>query len=167
MSQSSSHLLSQLEHVAEAVRRAFEPFCTIEVVEVSYKPRRERARLKSAMRSNSAHLIQIRDGAERDVAVLKIEHTLQTFLDLAQSVCVTPGEVDDGGHALLGADAICAAIDEFANEIGTSPKKLTTADRKLLISELKKKRLLEVRRSIVTIAEHLGVTRATIYSYAK
>ncbi|WP_373791716.1 helix-turn-helix domain-containing protein, partial [Delftia acidovorans] len=40
-------------------------------------------------------------------------------------------------------------------------------ERRALVRELKGAGLLDVRRSMETIAAHLGVSRATVYSYAK
>jgi len=66
-----------------------------------------------------------------------------------------------------GSDAIRARIDEFAARLATTPRSLKTEERRTLMQELKASGLLEVRRAMETIAAHLGVSRASAYSYAK
>ena len=66
-----------------------------------------------------------------------------------------------------GSEAIRARIDEFAARLATTPRSLKTVDRRTLLQELKAYGLLEVRRAMETIAAHLGVSRASVYSYAK
>lgn len=66
-----------------------------------------------------------------------------------------------------GADAIRARIDQFAARLATSPRSLKADDRRALLKELKSSGLLDVRRSMETIAAHIGVSRAAVYSYAK
>lgn len=67
----------------------------------------------------------------------------------------------------IGADAIRFRIDQFAAKLAASPRTLKTRDRKLVVQELKQSGLLSMRRSMEIIAEHLGVSRAAVYSYAK
>jgi len=66
-----------------------------------------------------------------------------------------------------GADGIRARIDEFAARMAATPRSLKAEDRRTLMKELKAAGLLEVRRAMDTIAAHLGVSRATVYSDAK
>lgn len=66
-----------------------------------------------------------------------------------------------------GSDAIRARIDEFAAKMAATPRSLKPEDRRTLVKELKLAGLLEVRRAMDTIAAHLGVSRATVYSDAK
>lgn len=65
------------------------------------------------------------------------------------------------------ADAIRAHIDRYAARLATTPRSLRTEDRRLLLKELKDSGFMEVRRSMETVALHLGVSRATVYSDAK
>ncbi|MBB5401621.1 putative transcriptional regulator YheO [Paraburkholderia youngii] len=65
------------------------------------------------------------------------------------------------------ADQIRARIDEFAARLASTPRSLRPEDRRSLLKELKAGGLLEVRRAMDTIAAHLGVSRATVYSDAK
>ena len=66
-----------------------------------------------------------------------------------------------------GADAIRARIDQFAARLATTPRALKADGRRALMKELKAAGLLEVRRAMETVAAHLGVSRATVYSDAK
>ena len=65
------------------------------------------------------------------------------------------------------ADLIRARIDEFAARMASTPRSLKPEERRSLLRELKAAGLLEVRRAMDTIAVHLGVSRATVYSDAK
>lgn len=64
-------------------------------------------------------------------------------------------------------DLIRARIDEFAARMASTPRSLKPEERRSLLKELKAAGLLEVRRAMDTIAVHLGVSRATVYSDAK
>lgn len=66
-----------------------------------------------------------------------------------------------------GSEAIRQRIDNYAAKLATTARSLKTADRKALIHELRKDGLLDVRKSMDTIAQHLGVSRATAYLYAR
>lgn len=66
-----------------------------------------------------------------------------------------------------GADAIRAHIDQFAARQATTPRALKAEDRRILVKELKASGLLELRRAMEIVAAHLGVSRASVYSYAK
>nr|WP_033365493.1 PAS domain-containing protein [Bordetella sp. FB-8] len=66
-----------------------------------------------------------------------------------------------------GIEAIRARIDAFAAKRAATPRSLKPESRRALMKELKAAGLLEVRRAMDTIAAHLGVSRATVYSDAK
>jgi len=68
---------------------------------------------------------------------------------------------------LGGAEGIISRIDEFASRLSTTPRSLNRDDRKTLIKELKDAGCLEIRRAPDIIAKYIGVSRATIYGYAK
>jgi len=65
------------------------------------------------------------------------------------------------------ADVIRARIDAFAADRATTPRALRTAQRRELVRELKSLGFMEVRRSAGIVADHLGVSRATVYADAK
>lgn len=66
-----------------------------------------------------------------------------------------------------GSEAIRQRIDQFAARLATTPRALKAQDRKQLIQELRSEGLLEMKKSMDTIAQHLGVSRASVYLYAK
>jgi len=66
-----------------------------------------------------------------------------------------------------GAEAIRARIDQFAARLATTPRALKAEERRALIKELRAVGLLDLRRAMETVAAHLGVSRASVYSYAK
>ncbi|WP_405602407.1 MULTISPECIES: transcriptional regulator [unclassified Streptomyces] len=66
-----------------------------------------------------------------------------------------------------GGDAIRARIDAFAADRATTPRALRTTQRRELVRELKSQGFMEVRRSAGIVADHLGVSRATVYADAK
>lgn len=66
-----------------------------------------------------------------------------------------------------GADRIRTYIDEFAAFRATTPRALRSADRRTLVRDLKAAGHLDVRRSMETIAQYLGVSRATVYNDLK
>ncbi|HJW56197.1 MAG TPA: PAS domain-containing protein [Burkholderiaceae bacterium] len=65
------------------------------------------------------------------------------------------------------ADAIRDRIDRFAVSLATTPLSLKTEQRRELMQVLKEEGYLEVRRSMEIIAQHLGVSRGTVYNDAK
>ncbi len=62
---------------------------------------------------------------------------------------------------------ICDRIDAFAASRATSPRALKPADRKQLVQELKRAGFLDIRRGMEIAAAHMGVSRATVYSYLR
>lgn len=66
-----------------------------------------------------------------------------------------------------GSEAIRQRIDSYAAKRATTARALNIADRKAVIQELRKDGLLEVKKSMETIAQHLGISRATAYLYAR
>lgn len=66
-----------------------------------------------------------------------------------------------------GTEAIRQRIDNYAAKLATTPRALKPADRKALIQALRKEGLLDVRKSMDTVAQYLGISRATAYLYAR
>ncbi|ADU71797.1 transcriptional regulator [Pantoea sp. At-9b] len=66
-----------------------------------------------------------------------------------------------------GADALRQRIEQFAARLATTPRALKAADRKALMQELRTSGLLDVKRAMEVIAQQLGVSRASVYLYAK
>ena len=66
-----------------------------------------------------------------------------------------------------GAESIRARIDQFAARLATTPRALKADERRTVVKERKMAGLLDVRRAMEIVAAHLGVSRASVYSYAK
>lgn len=66
-----------------------------------------------------------------------------------------------------GAQALHAKVEQFAARLATTPRALKAAERKQLMAELRDSGLLEVKKSMDLIAQQLGVSRASVYLYAK
>lgn len=64
-------------------------------------------------------------------------------------------------------DVIRQRIDDFAAERATTARALKTEDRRRVIQALRQEGLLNVRKSMDTVAQHLGISRATAYLYAR
>lgn len=115
--------------------------------------------------------VGIKDSSGRYVAALCLNIDLTLFRSL-QSVLQTFGSVEGSGPSResltpAGPEAIRAVIDDFAARISTTPRALKTEDRRALLQELKASGHLNIRKSMETIASHLGVSRATVYTDAK
>lgn len=115
--------------------------------------------------------IGIKDSGGKYIAALCINIDLTLFQSfqsaMTQFVSVDTQSAPKESLDPSGADAIRARIDQFAARLATSPRALKAEDRRALLKELKSSGLLDVRRSMETIAAHIGVSRAAVYSYAK
>lgn len=65
------------------------------------------------------------------------------------------------------ADTLRERIDRFAVSLATTPQALRTDQRRTLMQTLRDEGYLDMRRSMETVAQHLGVSRATVYNDAK
>ena len=116
--------------------------------------------------------IGIRDANQQYIAALCLNVDLTLFRSL-HAMLEQFGNVDPAAaiHESLapaaGADAIRAHIDQFSARLATTPRSLKAVDRRALVRELGEAGLLDMRRSMETVAAHLGVSRATVYNYAK
>lgn len=92
---------------------------------------------------------------------LTVFQNLQNVLDTFSTTAVDAGVEES--LAPVGSPSIRDYIDAFAARRSTTPRALKTEERRLLLRELKDGGLLEVRRAIDTVAQHLGVSRTTLY----
>lgn len=115
--------------------------------------------------------IGIKDSDGRYIAALCMNVDLTLFHSfqsaMSQFTAVDTAAAPKESLDPAGADAIRSRIDKFAARLASSPRTLKTRDRKLLVKELKEAGFLNVRRSMEVIAEHLGVSRAAVYTYVK
>ena len=115
--------------------------------------------------------IGIKDSTGQYVAALCMNVDLTLFRSL-QNALGQFGAVDTGvapKESLdpAGADALRARIDQFAARMASTPRALRTEERRALLRELKDSGCMDIRRAMETVARHLGVSRAAVYSYAK
>lgn len=87
-----------------------------------------------------------------------LQNVLNKFGTTAVEACV------EESLAPVGSQALRDFIDAFAAQRSTTPRALKTDERRRLLRELKEAGLLEVRRAIDTLAQHLGVSRTTLYA---
>lgn len=114
--------------------------------------------------------VGIKDSRGEYVAALCINVDLTLFGALQSALgrfASTDAAVDVEESLEPSGAAIRRRIDEFAARLGTMPRALKAEDRRVLMRELKQSGCMEVRRAIEIAALHLGVSRATIYNYAK
>ncbi|MDU9027654.1 helix-turn-helix transcriptional regulator [Pseudomonas mediterranea] len=111
--------------------------------------------------------IGIKDASGQYVAALCMNIDLSLFRGLQGMLDQFGGFSVDRQQETLesnGADTIRARIDQFAARLATTPRALKAADRRILLRELKEAGLLEIRKAMETVASHLGVSRATVYT---
>lgn len=92
---------------------------------------------------------------------LTVFQNLQNVLNQFGSTATRP-EIKES-LAPVGLQTLIDYVDDFAARRATTPRALKTDERRTLLRELKEGGFLEVRRAIDTVAQHLGVSRTTIY----
>lgn len=90
-----------------------------------------------------------------------VQSAMSQFVDTSGQAAV-PERLDPAG-----VDAIRTRIDQFAASRSTTARALKPAEKRALLQELRDAGLLDVRRAMETIAAHLGVSRASVYTYAR
>ncbi len=115
--------------------------------------------------------IGVKDSTGTYVAALCLNVDLSMFQSMAallgQFTATGPSEMSSDNLDPTNAEAIRARIDHFAASLVTTPRALKVQDRRELVRELKATGCLEVRRAMDVVAQHLGVSRATVYSDVK
>ena len=111
--------------------------------------------------------IGIRDREGDYVAALCLNVDLTVFQNLQNMLTQFGGttvepEIKES-LAPVGSQTLLDYIDAFAAQRATAPRALKADERRALLRELKAGGFLEVRRAIDTVAQHLGVSRTTIY----
>ena len=200
-----THLISQLEQIAEGLSKTFSPFCEVVLHDLrdpqhailaihnnlsGRQPDDPATELGLARiadpdypqvianyqnqfrdgRQVKSTSIGIKDTSGQYVAALCMNIDLSLFRGLQGMLEQFSSVGDDQpGESLdpSGADVIRARIDQFAARLATTPRALKAADRRVLMQELKDSGCMDVRRAMETVASHLGVSRAAVYTYAK
>jgi predicted transcriptional regulator YheO len=115
--------------------------------------------------------IGIKDSSGRYVAALCMNVDMTLFRSLQNALgqfgTIATGVTTKESLDPAGADALRARIDQFAARIASTPRSLKTDERRALLRELKDAGFMDIRRAMETVALHLGVSRAAVYSYAK
>lgn len=115
--------------------------------------------------------IGIRDSTGRFVAALCLNVDLTMFQSLQSVLAQFSSTGTESGvrESLdsVGAQSVRNYIDQFAAQRATTPRTLKTDERRLLMRELKDAGFMEIRRAVETVAQHLGVSRATVYGDAR
>lgn len=115
--------------------------------------------------------VGIKDSEGRYIAALCMNVDLTVFQGfqgmLSQFASVQPDTPARESLDPAGADTLRARIDQFAARLATTPRALKAEERRALVKELKAAGLLDLRRAMEIVAAHLGVSRASVYSYAK
>ena len=200
-----THLISQLEQVAEGLSKTFSPFCEVVLHDLrdpqhailaihnnlSGRQPGEPATALGLARIADPEYAQVianyqnqfSDGRQVKstsigikghggdyIAALCMNVDLSLFRGLQgmlEQFGALSGDNPNDSLDPSGADAIRARIDKFAARLATTPRALKTADRRVLMQELKESGCLDIRRAMETVASHLGVSRAAAYTYAK
>lgn len=200
-----THLISQLEQIAEGLSKTFSPFCEVVLHDLrdpqhailaihnnlsGRQPDDPATELGLARiadpdypqvianyqnqfrdgRQVKSTSIGIKDTSGQYVAALCMNIDLSLFRGLQGMLEQFSSVGDDKpGESLdpSGADVIRARIDQFAARLATTPRALKAANRRVLMQELKDSGCMDVRRAMETVASHLGVSRAAVYTYAK
>jgi predicted transcriptional regulator YheO len=187
-SPNDTHLISQLEQIVEGLSKTFSPFCEV-VLHDLRDPQHSILAIHNNLSGRAAGdpttelgLARIADPEYPQV----IANYQNQFSDGRQVKCMNvdlslfrglQGMLEQfgsvSGDKLIesldpsGADVIRARIDQFAARLATTPRALKAADRRVLMQELKDSGCLDIRRAMETVASHLGVSRAAVYTYAK
>ena len=117
--------------------------------------------------------IGIKDSTGNFIAALCLNvdismfQSVKTVLEQFTAMSVDGASVPRESLDPAGAETIRAMIDAFAARLSTTPRALKTSERKALMRELKDAGCLELRKSMETIANHLGISRASVYNYLK
>ena len=114
--------------------------------------------------------IGIKDSTGHYIAALCLNVDVTLFRGMQAILgqfCNTEGTPVKESLDPANADSIRERIDAFATRLATTPHMLKSEQRKELMQELKDDGYLEVRRAMEIVAQHLGVSRATVYNDAK
>jgi predicted transcriptional regulator YheO len=115
--------------------------------------------------------IGIKDSSNRYVAALCMNVDMTLFDGLQNAVgqfaAVTENLRVRETLDPANAETLRKRIDQFAANCATTSRALKSDQKRALLRQLKNEGFLELRRSMEIIASHLGVSRASVYSYAK
>jgi predicted transcriptional regulator YheO len=114
--------------------------------------------------------IGIKDSDGHYIAALCLNVDVTLFRSIASMLEQFSALGSDGAKESLdpsSAESLRERIDRFAVGLATTPQALRTDQRRALMQALRDEGYLDLRRSMETVAQHLGVSRATVYNDAK
>lgn len=115
--------------------------------------------------------VGLKDSSGRYVAALCLNVDLTLFRSmesmLKQFSAIDSGAAPPESLDPPGVQALRTRIDQYAARLAATPRALKAEDRRQLLRELKEDGFMDVRRSTEIVAQHLGVSRATVYADAK
>lgn len=114
--------------------------------------------------------IGIKDSDGHYFAALCLNVDVTVFRGIATMLEQFSAISGDGAKETLdpaSTDALRDRIDRFAMTLATTPRALRTEQRRDLVQTLRNEGFLELKRSMDTVAQHLGVSRATVYNDVK
>jgi len=126
-------------------------------------------RLKDGRQAKSTS-IGIKDSEGHYFAALCLNIDVTLFRGIAtmlEQFSVPKSDVVNESLDPSSADSLRERIDRFAVSLATTPQALRTDQRRALVQTLKEEGYLDLRRSMETVAQHLGVSRATVYNDAR
>lgn len=121
-------------------------------------------------RSAKSTSIGIKDSGGHYFAALCLNVDVTLFRSLSTMLEQFAQPAREGVKETLdpsSADSIRERIDRFAVGLATTPQALRTEQRKALMQALREEGYLDLRKSMETVARHLGVSRATVYNDAR
>ncbi|UED87315.1 helix-turn-helix transcriptional regulator [Streptomyces profundus] len=113
--------------------------------------------------------IGIRNGAGHYVAAICLNLDVSLFAVVSRSLAqlVATEEPDQPVRESLNSRStgeLRSAVEEFASAHGQTPRGLGASARRELVRSLRARGFLEVRHSVRTLTDLLGVSRATVYN---
>ena len=111
--------------------------------------------------------IGIKDSQGQYVAALCVNIDLSLFQSFQSALGRFTGVSAGVVETLESADTVRAHIDQFAARLARTPRSLTSDEKRSLLKELKETGVLNIRKSMEIVAQHLGVSRAAVYNYVK
>jgi predicted transcriptional regulator YheO len=115
--------------------------------------------------------IGIKDSVGNYVAALCLNIDLTQFKGM-ENIMAQFNKLDLSGQASESlapgnADTIRRYIDKYAALRASTPRSLTTDDRKALLKELKQHGYMAIRNASSVVADHLSISRATVYNHVR
>jgi predicted transcriptional regulator YheO len=116
--------------------------------------------------------IGIRNGQGQFIGAICLNLDVSLFAAVQQSLSQLIS-VDDKSTAPVESlrarsiEDLHAAIDAYAAQRNQTARGLSAQEKKRLVRELDERGFLQIKHAVPTVAEYLGVSRATMYNYTR